>query len=76
MLVFTSNKKILTQLNLLWGVKAFFYDGTESTDRTVEEINRIAVENNYLQNVPTNVSGDLQLFGLNKTNRQMIWNLE
>ena len=48
-LVFTSNKKILTQLNLLWGVKAFFYDGTESTDRTVEEINRIAVENNYLQ---------------------------
>jgi len=48
-LVFTSNKKILTQLNLLWGVKAFFYDGTESTDRTVEEINKIAVENNYLQ---------------------------
>lgn len=48
-LVFTSNKKILTQLNLLWGVKAFFYDGIESTDRTVEEINRIAVENNYLQ---------------------------
>ena len=48
-LVFTSNKKILTQLNLLWGVKAFYYDGTESTDRTVEEINKIAVENNYLQ---------------------------
>ena len=48
-LVFTSNKKILTQLNLLWGVKAFFYDGTESTDKTVEEINKIAVENNYLQ---------------------------
>ncbi len=48
-LVFTSNKKILTQLNLLWGVKAFFYDGTKSTDTTVEEINKIAVENNYLQ---------------------------
>ena len=48
-LVFTSNKKILTQLNLLWGVKAFYYDSTESTDRTVEEINNIAVENNYLQ---------------------------
>ena len=48
-LVFTSNKRILTQLSLLWGVKAFFYDGTESTDRTVEEINKIAVENNYLQ---------------------------
>ena len=25
-LVFTSNKRILTQLNLLWGVRAYFYD--------------------------------------------------
>lgn len=25
-LVFTSNKRILTQLNLLWGVKAFYFD--------------------------------------------------
>ena len=48
-LVFTSNRRILTQLNLLWGVKAFFYDGFQSTDTTVEEINRIAVENKYLQ---------------------------
>ena len=48
-LVFTSNKRILTQLNLLWGVKAFFYDGFESTDRTVEQINRIALDNKFLQ---------------------------
>ena len=48
-LVFTSNKRILTQLNLLWGVKAFYYDGTESTDKTVEEINKIAFNHNYLQ---------------------------
>lgn len=48
-LVFTSNKRILTQLNLLWGVKAFYYDGTESTDKTVEEINEIAFNHNYLQ---------------------------
>ena len=49
-LVFTSNKRILTQLNLLWGVKAFYYDGgTDSTDKTVEEINKIAFDNNYLQ---------------------------
>ena len=39
----------MTQLNLLWGVKAFFYNGTESTDRTIEEINEIAVENSLLQ---------------------------
>ena len=48
-LVFTSNKRILTQLNLLWGVKAFYYNGTESTDRTIEEINKLAVDNNLLQ---------------------------
>ena len=48
-LVFTSNSRILTQLNLLWGVKAFYYDSTESTDKTVEEINKIAVDNEYLQ---------------------------
>jgi pyruvate kinase len=33
----------------LWGVKAFYYDGTESTDKTVEEINKIAFDHNYLQ---------------------------
>jgi len=48
-LVFTSNNRILTQLNLLWGVKAFYYNSTESTDKTVEEINKIAFDNNYLQ---------------------------
>ena len=48
-LVFTSNTRILNQLNLLWGVKAFFYDGFKSTDTTVEEINKIAIENKYLQ---------------------------
>ena len=48
MLVFTSNERILTQLNLLWGVKAFFYDGFESTDKTVEQINKIAFDKGYV----------------------------
>ncbi len=47
-LVFTSNKRILTQLNLLWGVKSFFYDKTESTDQTVIDINNIAKEKGYV----------------------------
>ena len=34
-LVFTSNKKILSQLNLLWGVKCMFYDNFVSTDDTI-----------------------------------------
>lgn len=47
-LVFTSNRRILTQLNLIWGVKAFFYDSFESTDKTVEQINEIAKEVGYV----------------------------
>ena len=47
-LVFTSNKRILTQLNLVWGVKAFFYDSFESTDKTVEQINEIAINMGYV----------------------------
>ena len=48
-LVFTSNKRILTQLSLLWGVKAFYYDNFQSTDNTVEEINAIAHQKGYVK---------------------------
>ncbi|MGB2152971.1 MAG: pyruvate kinase [Flavobacteriaceae bacterium] len=48
-LVFTSNKRILSQLNLLWGVKAFYYDRFESTDNTVEEVNKIAFEEGFVE---------------------------
>ena len=46
-LVFTSNRRILTQLNLLWGVKSFFYDNEESTDDTVTDVNQIAIQKGY-----------------------------
>ncbi|MDG1147812.1 MAG: pyruvate kinase [Crocinitomicaceae bacterium] len=36
--VFTSNKKILTQLSLIWGVRGFYYDKTISTDHTISDI--------------------------------------
>jgi pyruvate kinase len=48
-LVFTSNKRILTQLNLLWGVQSFFYDENKSTDETVEDVNKIAEEKGYVK---------------------------
>ncbi len=47
-LAFTSNKRILARLNLLWGVKAFYYDKYVSTDETVEDINQIAFEKGYV----------------------------
>jgi len=36
--VFSGNKKLLTQLSLVWGVKTFFYNKTESTDHTIADI--------------------------------------
>jgi len=47
-LVFTSNRRILTQLNLLWGVKAFYYDKYVSTDETIDDVNKIACQKGFL----------------------------
>ena len=46
-LAFSSNRRILAMLNLLWGVKAQYYDRIASTDDTVEDINKIAVEKGF-----------------------------
>lgn len=48
-LVFSSNKRILTQLNLLWGVRAFYYDKFVSTDETIEDVNKIACQKGFLE---------------------------
>ena len=48
-LVFTSNHRILSRLNLLWGVKAFYYDKYVSTDETVEDVNKIAFKRGYVK---------------------------
>ncbi|MEO8516755.1 MAG: pyruvate kinase alpha/beta domain-containing protein, partial [Flavobacterium sp.] len=48
-LVFTSNRRILTQLNLLWGVNAFFYDKFVSTDDTIDDINAIAKAKGFVK---------------------------
>jgi pyruvate kinase len=48
-LAFSDNPRILAMLNLLWGVKAQFYDRMVSTDDTVEEINKITLEKSYAE---------------------------
>jgi pyruvate kinase len=47
-LVFTSNKRILNRLSLLWGVKAFYYNKFSTTDITIEEISEIATTEGYI----------------------------
>ena len=48
-LAFSSNKRIISQLNLLWGVRAFYYDKFVSTDQTVVDVNKIALKKGYLE---------------------------
>jgi pyruvate kinase len=47
-LAFSTDKRILGKLNLLWGVRAYFYDANLSTDDTVLDINRIAKEKGFV----------------------------
>ena len=47
--VFTSNKKLLTQISLVWGVRAYFYDKTSSTDTTISDIENILKKDGHVQ---------------------------
>ena len=47
-LVFTSNKRILSRLSLLWGVHSFYYNRYVSTDETVIDVNKIAFEKGFV----------------------------
>lgn len=48
-LVFTSNKRILSRLSLLWGVNSFYYNSFVSTDETVKDLNKIAANKGYVK---------------------------
>ena len=48
-LAYTSNKRILFRLSLLWGVKAFYYDKMESTDQTIKDLEEIAKKEGYIK---------------------------
>lgn len=47
--VFTANKKLVTRLNLVWGVRAYYYEKQGSTDETVEDVNQILVEKGVIK---------------------------
>ncbi len=47
--IFTSNRSILAQLNLLWGVKAFYYDQHISTDHTIADIKYLLKSQEFLK---------------------------
>ena len=48
-IVFSSNKRVLTMLNLLWGVRAFYYDMQKSTDETIIQVNMLTLNNGFVE---------------------------
>lgn len=48
-IVFSSNKRVSTMLNLLWGVRAFYLESKGSTDETVIQVNTIAREMGFVE---------------------------
>ncbi|PKQ70867.1 pyruvate kinase [Raineya orbicola] len=47
--IFTSNNPLMNTLNLVWGVRTFFYDKFVSTDTTFKDIIEILKDKNYLK---------------------------
>ena len=46
---FTNNHTILNTLSLVWGVKAFYYDGGVTTDQTVLETKKTLKKQKYVK---------------------------
>ena len=49
-LVFTNNPSIINRMSILWGAYAFFYKGAADTDRSIEEVNQIAIQKGMIEN--------------------------
>ncbi len=47
-IVFTANRSILNMVSLVWGVRGFFYDNMESTDKTFEEVKEVVKKENLV----------------------------
>lgn len=46
--LFTNNEKLLRQMNLVWGVKTFFFDTHENIDKTLDQIQDQLVSEGHL----------------------------
>ena len=47
--LFTNNEKLLRQMNLVWGVKTFYYDKQDNIDLTMKQIEKQLLDVGYLE---------------------------
>ena len=48
-IVYSSNKRVLNMLNLVWGVRAYYYDLQKSTDETIIQVNMLTWNHGYAE---------------------------
>lgn len=48
-IIYSANKRVTTMLNLLWGVRAYYYDASKSTDETIVQVNQITKQMGYVE---------------------------
>ncbi|HEY8934138.1 MAG TPA: pyruvate kinase [Cyclobacteriaceae bacterium] len=54
--VFTGNKSLINQINLVWGSRAYHYDKSNSTDETIADVEAILKKEGHVK------SGDIFVF--------------
>lgn len=48
-IIYSSNRRVITMLNLLWGVRAFYYDMHKSTDETIIQVNTLTQHHGFVE---------------------------
>lgn len=46
--IFSGNRKLLTQMSLIWGVRGFYYDKYRSTDETFQDVNTFLLQQGFV----------------------------
>ena len=66
---FTNNRQVLTTLNLVWGVRAYYYDSFSSTDDVIQDVHEILKEKDLVQQGDTLINtGSMPLMEHGLTN--------
>lgn len=75
--IVTNEKKIGNEVNLVWGIRSIYYNKTENIDSTLENIEKILLENKHLDkgdkyiitsSMPTHWKGHTNMMKLNVVN--------
>lgn len=65
--IFTDNREFINTMSLLWGVRAIYYNKSESTDSTIRDINSILKKKGYVREGDTVIN--LAAMPINKPGR-------